>query len=251
MNPISLDLLTKRGKTLKNLKQEFINYGLSQKFIEEKDVRNLYTVKQIVDNYPFEIELNQEEKKAIIHNLLNRVYLNKDNFYLSRCIEVYEKAGYSKDQIYGMLINLSISSSENSKNRFNYTIALTTPFAFLQNIKENGNIIPNYKVSDISILIAQSKSLNKDDIVKLKNELINLGISEDLIKRVDVRNLFLAKQIVDRYNYKRELDNKEKSALICNIISNTCFNKLKYGNENISKTIAIMHNERIKRTRNI
>lgn len=251
INPISLDLLTKRGKAIKNLKQEFINYGLSTKFIEEKDVRNLYTVKQIVDNYPFDIELNEEERRAIIHNLLNKVCLNKDGVYLSRCIEVYEKAGYSKEQIYGMLINLSISSSENSKNRLNYTIAVNTPFEFLQNIKENGNIIPNYKVSNISILIAQSKSLNKDDISKLKNELINLGISENLIKRVDVRNLYLAKQIIDRYNHKRELNNKEKSALIYNIISNTCFNKLKNGNENMSKTIAIMHRERIRRTRNI
>lgn len=251
MNPISIDLLTKRGKTIKNLQQEFINYGLSQKFIEEKDVRNLYTVKQIVDNYPFERELNKEEKKAIIYNLLNRVCLNKDNFYLSRCIEVYEKTGYSKDQIYGMLINLSISSSENSKNRFNYSLALTTPSNFLQNIKENGNLIPNFKISDIAILIAQSKSLYKDDIDKLKEELINLGISEDLIKKVDVRNLFIAKQIVDRYTYKRELDNKEKSALICSIIDNPYFNILKHGNNNLSKTIAIMNKERFEGSRNI
>lgn len=219
--PISIDLLAGKGREISKLKKELIDLGIDKDFIESKDIRNLYIAKQIIDKYDFNIDAGLEEKRAIIYALLKPKDLGKTKTtYLSKSIEVLKKMNISEQEIYGALINLAICGSEKG---YGFTNIIRSGTQLKKWWKESGNKDLS-KISNIVLLKAKSDSLNDQERKKIKERLLNIGVSPEIIETRDESNLYVAEQIVQNYNFK-DVSKINKALLIQAILSNENLNQ--------------------------
>lgn len=243
INPITLDLLMRRGQAIAKLKEDVLAYGVPKEFLEEKDIRNIYTAKQIVDNYVFDKELDTKEKGIIIQVLLKNACLNTNRkSYLSKVLEYLEKEGYTEQERYGILINSAILSGNGNEIGYSYETILIKPNKLLEYLrKENGKFPTN--VGNTPMALAKMKTLTEQDENQIKQEVLNLGVPQELIDTRDIRNVFVAKQIVEGYYFQKPLEAKEIGILIRTLLMNLSLDKSRQGNENLSKTLGIMVKE--------
>ena len=243
INPITLDLLMRRGQAIAKLKEDVLAYGVPKEILEEKDIRNIYTAKQIVDNYVFDKELDTKEKGIIIQVLLKNTCLNTSGkCYLAKVLEYLEREGYTEQERYGILINSAILSGNGNEIGYSYEVILTNPNKLLEYLqKENGKFPTN--VGNTAMALAKMKTLTEQDENQIKQELLNLGVPQELIDTRDIRNVFIAKQIVQGYHFQKPLEAKEIGVLIRTLLINLSLDKSRQGNENLSKTLGIMVKE--------
>ena len=220
--PISIDLLSGRGREINKIKKELIDFGLEKDFIDSKDIKNVYTAKQIIDNYNFDIDVGIEEKRAIICALLKSKQFDKDKkSYLSKSIEILKKMNVPEDEIYGKLIYFAIRSSEKG---FGFAPVLHSTTELEKWWKESKEAKKSFNVSNLILLKAKSDALNKYEKNELKKRLSHIGVSQEIIETRDERNLYIAEQIVQNYKLK-EISNSNKAAIIQAILSNEILNK--------------------------
>ena len=223
--PISIDLLASRGKEVNRLKKELIDLGLDEEFIEAKDIRNVYVAKQIVEGYEFKRELTDEERKAILKAILSNSRLDKGySCYLSSLIQNMEQIGLDTQEIYGMIINLGINGKVIEETGYDYTSLLNNTNNACQTIVEYKDKIQT-DITEGIILKAKSDNLSQEDGEKLKKELIDLGFDEKFIESKDIRNVYVANKIVEGYEFKRELTDDERKAILRAILSNAKLDK--------------------------
>ena len=224
VNPISLDLLMKRGSTIKKLKDKLEEIGISKEFIEEKDVRNLYTANQIVEGYFCDTEIDDETKKALIYNILNSTLLNKGNYiYLSTMIRNFEKMGLTEQEIYGVIINWGINRISFDGVTYKYSSLLMNSKEIFQRLKKYVTELDS-NVSNATIQKAirkntfgeEEKNIDEEGI---KGEIEKLGISKEFIEEKDVRNLYTANKIIDGYFEDEPIDNKTKKNLLYSVLN--------------------------------
>lgn len=243
INPITLDLLMRRGQAIAKLKEDVLAYGVPKEFLEEKDIRNIYTAKQIVDNYVFDKELDTKEKGIIIQVLLKNACLNTNRKrYLSKMLEYLEIEGYTEQERYGILINSAILSGNGNEIGYSYQTILTNPDKLLEYLrKEKGKFPTN--VGNTAMALAKMKTLTEQDENQIKQEVLKLGVPQEIINTRDIRNVFIAKQIVQGYHFQKPLEPKEIGVLIRTLLMNISLDKSRQGNENLSKTLGIMLKE--------
>ena len=238
--PISIDLLVGRGKEISKLKKELIDLGIGEDFIESKDIKNVYIAKQIVDEYEFGKNLSEEEKKAILKSILGVTILNKDNTgYLSSLMQRMEQIGLNKQQIYGMIINLGVNGTAIEKTGYSYVHLLGNNNNVWQTITQHKDEIQT-EVTEGTILKSITDSLNQEDIQKIKEEFYALGIDENIINEINEKNLYVGKQIIDGYCFKRELTTEERRVILEAILGNSILKK-----SNILLTTLIQNMEQI------
>ena len=241
INPITLDLLMRRGKAIAKLKEDVLAYGVPKEFLEEKNIKNIYTAKQIVDNYVLGKELDTKEKGTIIQVLLKSVWLNK-GCCLTKVLEYLEREGYTEQERYGILINSAILSGNGNETGYSYETILMNPNKLLEYLqKENGRFPTD--VGNTAMVLAEMKTLTEQDEDKIKQELLSLGVPQELIDTRDIRNLFVAKQIVEGYHFQKPLEEREIAVLIQSLLMNIGLDKSRYRGENLSKTLGIMLKE--------
>ncbi|MCL2354661.1 MAG: hypothetical protein FWC68_02030 [Oscillospiraceae bacterium] len=119
--------------------------GVSDEFVKEKDIRNLYAAKQIIEGYRFEREFTNEEKCALLQCILKNVRLNKESLnrsYLSIFMQRLEDEGIQEQDRYrifiklaageqivpieGMCISLLFKSAENITDMMEYADEIDT-----------------------------------------------------------------------------------------------------------------------------
>ena len=243
INPITLDLLMRRGQAIAKLKEDVLAYGVPKEILEEKDIRNIYTAKQIVDNYVFDKELDTKEKGIIIQVLLKNTCLNTSGkCYLAKVLEYLEREGYTEQERYGILINSAILSGNGNEIGYSYETILTNPNKLLEYLRKGNGKFP-INVGNTAMVLAKMKTLTEQDENQIKQELLNLGIPQELIDTRDIKNLFVAKQIVEGYHFQKPLEPKEIGVLIRTLLMNISLDKSRQGNENLSKTLGIMLKE--------
>ena len=207
------------------IKQELIDLGIDKDFIELKDIRNIYTAKEILDNYSFERELSREEKRELIQTLLNISDLNKNmNRYLTTLIRNMEQIGFNIQEIYGIIINLSINRKILEETGYSYNDLLSNKNNSCQSIKDYKCFLQT-KITKGTKLKLKSINQNKDYQEGIKRELINIGIDSDFVESKDIKNVYVAKQIVEGYNWRKELTVEEKKAIVKSILDNAGLNK--------------------------
>ena len=207
------------------IKQELIDLGIDKDFIELKDIRNIYTAKEILDNYSFERELSREEKRELIQTLLNISDLNKNmNRYLTTLIRNMEQIGFNIQEIYGIIINLSINRKILEETGYSYNDLLSNKNNSCQSIKDYKCFLQT-KITKGTKLKLKSINQNKDYQEGIKRELINIGIDSDFVESKDIKNVYVAKQIVEGYNWGKELTVEEKKAIVKSILDNAGLNK--------------------------
>ncbi len=207
------------------IKQELIDLGIDKDFIELKDIRNIYTAKEILDNYSFERELSREEKRTLIQALLNKSVLNKNmEIYLTTLIQNMEQIGFNIQEIYGIIINLCINGKILEETGYSYNDLLTNKNNSCQSIKDYKCFLQT-KITKGTKLKVKSINQNKDYQEGIKRELINIGIDSDFVESKDIKNVYVAKQIVEGYNWGKELTVEEKKSIIIAVLNNSVLNK--------------------------
>lgn len=209
----------------KRIIEELIGLGIEQKFIEIKDIKNVYTAKQIVEGYNFEREISQNEKKALIISVLDNFDLNiNQGLYLTTLIQNMEQVGFNTQEVYGMIINLGVNGKILEEVGYSYCNLLENRNNSCQTISKYKDRVQT-KVSESTIDMAVINNLEKEEQENLKSELIDLGIDNEFINSKDIKNVYIGKQIVEEYNFGRDLDKEEKKALIISVLQHTSLNK--------------------------
>lgn len=222
--PISIDLLAGRGKAINDLKKELINLGLDKDFIDSKDIKNVYVAKQIVDGYDFGREIAEEEKTAILYAILNKAKLQKNaTSYLSRIIKNLKNEDFSEQEIYAIIINLGTHGTIVEQEGYDYSRLLASSSKVKEFVKYVDK--QNIDVSDMTILKATVNNLNKENGEELRKQLIGMGISPEFIKTKKTQDLYIAKHIIESYDFNRKLEIEEKGAIIQSILKHSAFNK--------------------------
>lgn len=204
----------------KILIEEMRSLGISEECIQLKDIRNIYVAKAIVQKYDFGRDLKEEEKRGLIQAILNDINLEKGNGtrYLSVLMQRLEQTGLNEQEVCGTIINLGVHRRIIDKSGYGYTELLHS------NFKLTANDEINKKVGEATLFIAEHTVFDKQQEQRLMQELKELGINEEFLKRKDVQNISIAKGIVDNYEFTRELEQSEKRDLIQLILNNNLLN---------------------------
>ena len=223
--PISMDLLAGQGKEIDRLKRDLINLGIDKRFIESKDIKNVYIAKKIVEEYIFERDISTKEKASLIKGVLNSSSLNKERpTYLKSLVQNMEQTGLKTQEIYGMIINLGVNRNSINEVGYNYSVLLNNVNDSRESIKDYIKSIQT-TVTDGTINKGVSENLNKDEQEQIKAELIQLGIDAKFLNSKDIRNVYVAKQIVEGYDFNRNISKEEKTVLIKAILNNSLLGK--------------------------
>jgi len=231
--------LMNNGILSERIEKKVKELGISEEIIKEKDLRNTYTALQIVEEYFGDYKkedgsiVTNEEKKYIIEAILNNSLLNEEySGYLSTLIENIKKAGIEKDKdVYGFIIKLALEGNgiagysefiegKGIKNLINF---------IKQNQEDSEKIKEKCTVTDkvIETCLIDKGILSE----RIKKKVEELGISEEIIKEKDLRNIDIAIQIVEEYfkEYRKEnrsiVTNEEKRYIIEVILNNNKLNK--------------------------
>lgn len=222
-----ITMLTALSKTLDEsekgaLKQEI---GLPDEVIENKHIRDLYMAKAIVERYDFEKELTSQQKRALIQAILNNSYIDNKKPHLSALMRKFELIGLDEQEVYGTVINLSVNGRMiEEKNGYSYRDFLSNNEGTWETIGNLRNRIDT-QVENRTILTAVSKYLSEEEQNKLLDELLELGLSKEFIELKSVENLYMAKEIVEGYEFSREFTRDEKRIFIQLILHNKFLNK--------------------------
>lgn len=222
VNPISLDLMMNRGKTIANLKKYYIDLGMESLIEEEsdeqKDIKNLYIAKQIVEEYSSEKNLNEEEKCGLLNCILSKERLNKKSSgYLQNLYNILSKNGLSNQEINRAIIFLAINGGLGIEG-YAYSTILDKPSKMLGISLDNN-------VSRMELERIVSENLSEKYQEKLRKELEQIGVDKNYLKNTDIRNLYMAKRIVEGYHFSKPISDNEKRTIINNIIKTPLLNK--------------------------
>jgi len=224
--PISIDLLAGRGREINKLIQELTDLGIEEEFVKSKDIKNVYMAKKIVEGYNYGREISDEEKKALIKAVLSNSALdNKQSVYLTKLMQKMEEIGLQEQERYGMIINLGVNGKVIEQIGYGYS-------GLLQNSKDACQTIEKYK-NDIQTQVTEEtiqKAVVENGLIyeeekNLIQELTDLGIEEEFVKSKDIKNVYMARKIVEGYKYGREISGEEKKVLIKAVLSNSVLDK--------------------------
>lgn len=135
-----------------------------------------------------------------------------------------EQTGLKTQEIYGMIINLGVNRNSINEVGYNYSVLLNNVNDSRESIKDYIKSIQT-TVTDGTINKGVSENLNKDEQEQIKAELIQLGIDAKFLNSKDIRNVYVAKQIVEGYDFNRNISKEEKTVLIKAILNNSLLGK--------------------------
>ena len=215
--------LTKEDK--ETIIQELIDLGIEREFLEQKDIKNVYMAKYIVESYNWKRVINEKEKRALIKKILGcKVLDNKQCVYLSTLMQKMEQIGLTEQEIYGMIINLGVNGNVLEKTGYSYTILLSNTNDACQTIKRYKNKIET-NVTETTIKKAVVEQITDQDKQTLIQKLIDLGIEREFLELKNIKNVYMARHIVEDYNFGRKISKEEKKVLIKAVLSNKYLNK--------------------------
>ena len=229
-------LVAKEETSIESVKEELVSIGMDSNFIEQIHDENLITAKEIVDNYPFERELEDSEKAAIIKTILSYNGAGKvGTRYLKNLVQTFELMGLSPNDTYGIIINNSINGTSICKGASLSKVRSKNKSALrmLETAIEAGseiNRVVDEKVIKTMVFdykdpygVSQSPEALEIKYNQAKTELVAMGFERENLDKVYPQNLFMAKTLVDGYSFSRPINDVEKKALIQSIIGRTLF----------------------------
>ena len=204
-------------KEKQEIKSKYEKLGISKEFIDSINVRNLYIANQIIEEYDFKKNLSNEEKSAILQSILSQKGLEKQgSLYLTTLIENLREIGWTEHEAYGIIINLGIHGNIIATSGYGYQKLLGSKTNIMKLWQHKDEV--KTSVKDVDIQVAIAKNLNKMQIGNLKIEYEDLGIPKEFISEINEKNLYIVKQIVDRYDFGRKISNEEEKAILQNML---------------------------------
>lgn len=200
---------------IEDLEEELEKLGINQFFIKEKDCINLYMAQLIVEEYSFGRELRPEEKRGIVHAILNLGLLNKKGCKrLDVLVQRLEECGFNKQEIYAIIINLGVNGGIINESGCSYSDLLSNDKKAFQIIKDYSERVDK-SVSIFTVITAASDYLNEEEQRQLKKEVEMWPLD----KGKDVRHIYVAKRMVEEYMANQSLDNEGQSSLIFKLLN--------------------------------
>ncbi|MCL2354660.1 MAG: hypothetical protein FWC68_02025 [Oscillospiraceae bacterium] len=197
------------------LKQYYKDLKMPDEFMALHKNKNLHTAKQIVEEYDFGREITNEEKRAIIQGMLNHsAFTKKVTTNLERVINNLNVKGVlSQQEIYQIIIYLSVNGGID-RHGYSWMLYSSKNVAgFVEYYIENKKKL-DLRITETTIQRAIADNLGEKEREELVRYYIDLGVPEEFVQAKDIRNLCSAKQIVEGYDFRRELASEEKSAIL-------------------------------------
>ena len=174
---INLDILMGRGKAKEQLKSELLEIGVNPTILEEKDYKNIYFAYKILNEYNFDMQLTNKEKARIIEALLRINDFNyTKNEYISNIYNEMEiQLNLSKQDIYGVIINLAVNGIAIDEKGFSYSKVSSKYKYIIPKLKgKEKNLHTN--IDEITIASAIGELTQR-----VKKELLDYGLNEEFI----------------------------------------------------------------------
>ncbi|MCL2354422.1 MAG: hypothetical protein FWC68_00735 [Oscillospiraceae bacterium] len=208
------------------LKQYYRDLGIPEEIIRIYTSNNLRIAKQVVEGYNFGREITSEEKKALLQEILNNSKCKgKNNTYVRKLIENLNKKGnLTEQEIYGIIIRLAV---DGGIDKYSYTWMLQGSMhveKFIEHYVQNKEEI-DLSITKTTIQRAIAYNLSKEDEEQLAEYYRGLGVPDEFIKSKSTKNLYATKQIIDGYNFERELRKREKGQVLQSILKNVLLDK--------------------------
>ena len=219
--------------------KSLLELGISEEFLRPKKESNIFMAKYILDNYKFPRVLDKNEKAKIIESILKDKKLNK-GFYreISKVMRNLEIVGFKEQEALGIIISLSLIGNVIKKPGYGYSSAVNkgskSPKAFIENKDEVLKSIEDTmsKINDGSIFKDKSKEVKRPRKVVADNGITEEDIKENLkefsnnISDIEfllskgIKNVDTAIQVINKHDFGRALETKEKYALLQAILNN-------------------------------
>lgn len=176
--------------------------------------QNAYMIDLMLENFfgdkRIEIEdLNSIKKCFFEENVIK-------NILISNCLIDLSDLGMSFKEISGLLINLAVSRKGTEKE-VSYSSLLNNS----RNIRKNLSKIKGkmqLEVNESRILEARCRILSKEEKDNIMNRLNKMGISSDFLSSIELDNIYIAQQIVEKYFENQKIDDGIKKSIIINLL---------------------------------
>lgn len=202
----------------KKMYDEMCMLGLDEEFVKSKNIENIYMANQVINGYYLDQIISNDDRMGLIYAILNNKVLGEKKSYLSNVIQDFETMGFDKKTISGMIIKMAINETI-IDGGYTYSQILNNSNARFDMEACKDEVKQKAKVTAGDVVKAKSIALNEQQIMETIERVNALGIDNDFLSKHDVRNIYVAEQIVDRYVYSRNLTNEEKKALIYGILN--------------------------------
>ena len=228
---IDLEILLGKSKAVS---ERLKKLGVSEKYVdvnseEVKGVANLYWAERLIETYDWKGEigrkLTNKEKCACIESILSykmidykQGYKNRD----SRIAKIYDtllREGFSEHEAARFIIRGAIKGE-------NFSAAIANNTNLLKMINESDyyktKAITLFDIERINIEHTIQNDINGDQI---RNRLIKNGFNENECQKKRTDNLYFAEYLVNQMQYDRKLSEKEKIAIMEQILDSAFFNQ--------------------------
>lgn len=228
------------------LKQFYRALGIGDDFIELHKTKNLSSAKEIIEGYDFGRKIADEEKRALLVSILGHSRFTQSIPHnLSKLIRTLDSKGVLTEQeIYGAIIKFGVNGGIDYFSHSDVISNSQRAEEFAEHCekkKKEANINDEkfslLNVTKTMIQRAIADNLSEEQAKKFKKELEEIGVSREYIDSKNIRNLYSAKQIVEGYDFKRDLTNEEKSALIICLVKHSHLNERRKARRYLSTTM--------------
>jgi len=175
---------------------------------------NELLAERIIEEYHFGRELTAIEKRALKDAILDHSYWF-NGYQLTHLIEKFDAVGFSKQDTYGAIITIGVY-----KGMTGYGLNNFFGCADSKGIISSAMVFKKKGVDEITILKALSEYLTLDEEAEVRQQLLDLGVNPYFFRERQFNNIYIAKTIVDRHEWERNLENEEKRFLIERILDN-------------------------------
>ncbi len=216
-----------RGIDAQEIKDLLIKTRENDERIQTTNSKRLgsrYISEAIVEGYNWKQtgnSLTKQEKILVANTLLRGVVTNDELYKLYEAINKIQigKNKFTQNEVFAIMINLAIDGKIGD---LSYSDLLKKDRKEIQFILLDNKELLQTSVLPISIdlLAGRGKATNA-----LKKELIELGLDKDFIDSKDIKNVYVAKQIVDGYDFGREITEEERKAILKSILGKSNLNK--------------------------
>ena len=168
-----------------------------------KALGSKYIAEAIVEGYNWKKDGNtliKKEKELMINTLLRGVKTNNELYNLYEAINNIQIGSqkFTQNEIFAIIINLAIDAKIGD---ILYSELLKKDKSEIQHILLDNEESLQTSVLPISIDLLAGRG---KEIKRLKKELIDLGLDIGFIDSKDIKNVYVAKQIVEGYDFKSD-----------------------------------------------
>ena len=206
--PISVDLLTGKGKEVGKIKNELIDLGIDEELLEKVGIKNIYVAKNIIEQYFEDFKLSDKYKKALYQKILDNSIIKGEYFNLGNVIEDFLKRGMDLNNIYGIIINAAINGVAKDNTKYYYSFILNNVDNVREKI-ENEDINPIINEFNLEKAVSQTLSNKEKEKLYLNYRELGITLNSDTL----FQNAYIVDIMLEKYYSNKQVEAKDLYAI--------------------------------------